>query len=265
MKLAKQSFKYFWWLIPVLAGAVIVVALLIVFDHASAPVVPKTQSETKTSTASKTEIKVPTPKTPVVPTFDKQKYSTTDPASIWVVVNKQHPLTPISFVSNDLITTVGATISAKAQADFEAMNNAALAQGVNFSIVSSYLSYGSQSAIYNNYVASYGQAETDTFSARAGYSEHQTGLAIDFGSSTEATCNLDNCFGSTVEGQWLATHANDYGFILRYTAEKQSVTGYKSEPWHYRYVGRELAGEMKKQSISTLEEFFGISGGDIYS
>jgi len=257
MKLVKKSFKYLWWLIPVLAGLIIAVALLLMFGHALAPTTPKKQSTTEAGTALATK-----PKT--TPDFNKSKYSTSDPSSIWVVVNKQHPLIPTGYAPNDLVNISGATISSMAQADFESMNNDAIAQKVDFTIVSSYRSYSSQSAIYNNYTSIYGQAETDTFSARPGYSEHQTGLAIDFGSSTVATCDLADCFGTSTEGQWLALHASEYGFILRYTTPKQSITGYKSEPWHFRYVGRELAAQMKKQSVNTLEEFFGLSGGEIY-
>lgn len=252
MKLAKKTLKYTWWLIPLLIGATLAVSTLVTFDRAMAP---------KTTLKAKPAVT----KTPVIPAFNKKRYSTTDPSSIWVIVNKQHPLIPQDYVPGDLVTTVGATISSKAQVDFEAMNRDALAQGVNFTIVSGYRSFTAQGTIYNNYVATFGQTSTDTFSARAGYSEHQTGLAIDFGSSTGATCNFGDCFGATIEGQWLVAHAPDYGFILRYTSAKQTVTGYKSEPWHYRYVGRDLAAEMKKQSITTLEEFFSITGGEIYS
>jgi len=200
----------------------------------------------------------------VIPLFDKLQFSTTDPTSVWIVTNKQHPLSPINFAPNNLITVNGATISDKAVTDFEAMLAAAAAESVTLTPKSSYRSYAAQNTLYNNYVAANGQIATDTFSARPGYSEHQTSLAIDFGSVNNSSCNFDDCYAATAEGKWLATHANEYGFILRYTAEKQQITGFKNEPWHYRYIGRELAAEMKKQSITTLEEFFGVSGGGIY-
>ncbi|MEI6850459.1 MAG: M15 family metallopeptidase [Candidatus Saccharibacteria bacterium] len=235
-------------------------------DTALSPTLPKNLTTKKndvieTEKIVKKEVIV---EKPIIPSFDKSKYSTTVPSSIWVVVNKQHPLVPISYTPVNLITTVGATISSSAQIDFEAMNNTALASGINFTIVSSYRSYDTQNYLYNNYVASYGQVASDTFSARPGYSEHQTGFTIDLGSSTGASCNLDSCFRSTIEGTWLAQHAYEYGFLLRYPIDKQQITGYMSEPWHFRYIGRELALEMKNKSISTLEEFFNISGGEIY-
>jgi len=204
------------------------------------------------------------PQVPAKPSFNKLEYSSSAPDSLWVIVNKLHPLNPASYIPNDLVTINGATISQKVQVDFEAMMNDATKARINLKLVSSYRSYDSQSAVYNNYVSIYGQTKTDTFSARPGYSEHQTGLSIDFGSYNQATCNLDDCFGQTTEGAWLAANAQKYGFMLRYPAEKQTVTGYKSEPWHYRYVGKKLIDEMKKQNIITLEEFFGISGGETY-
>ncbi len=269
-----SRFKNHWKKILISLIIVILASFLTVIWLRSktvlSPVVPKNvQVSVKKASTEKKAVTLPVEKTvekssPVIPQFSKSKYSTTDPKSIWIVVNKQHPLTPINYSPGDLINTVGATISSKAQADFDAMNNAALAEGVNFTIVSSYRSYDTQNYLYNNYVATYGQASTDTFSARPGYSEHQTGLATDLGSSTGTSCNLDSCFGSTAEGIWLAGHAYEFGFILRYPSDKQQITGYKSEPWHYRYVGRELAAEMNKNTISTLEEFFGISGGEVY-
>jgi D-alanyl-D-alanine carboxypeptidase len=200
-----------------------------------------------------------------VPSFDKSKYSTTDPSSLWFIANKQHSFNPIDYKPTDLITSYGATIRAIAESDFNAMMIAAGSQGAQPTVVSSFRSYSYQVGLYNQYVAESGQSIADAFSAKPGYSEHQTGLAIDFGSHNDiANCQLSSCYGQTVEGTWLAAHAYEYGFILRYPDGKQSITGYESEPWHYRYVGRELAAEMHMKSISTLEEFFNVSGGEIY-
>lgn len=260
MKLVNRSWKKILLFILCIIIASLGVAVWFKFNHALAPIIPPTSPAMTTSgQTTKKVVKQPTA------AFDKTKYSNSDPSSIWIVVNKQHPLSPIQFIPNDLVTTNGATISAKARLDFDAMMADALSQGVHLTIVSSYRSYDTQNYLYNNYVATYGQASTDTFSARPGYSEHQTGLAIDFGGSTNTNCNLDNCYEATVEGKWLANHAYQYGFLLRYTAEKQPITGYKAEPWHFRYIGRELATEMRNKSIITLEEFFNIRGGETYS
>jgi len=238
-----------------------------VFETVLAPIVPFENKLKNTVTKSIEKIATkdtPSESKPIAPGFNKSKYSTASADSIWAVVNKSHHLNPTNYSPTDLITTNGATISQKAQADFEALILAASKNGIALPVVSSYRSYYTQQALYNNYVAIYGQIATDTFSARAGYSEHQTGLTIDFGSNVQTSCNLDTCYGQTVEGKWLAQNAYKYGFLLRYTTAKQGVTGYKDEPWHYRYIGKELAIEMKKLSIITLEEFFGVSGGTIY-
>ena len=229
------------------------VVLWLKFDPVHSPTAPELKVDV-----------IPIPE-PVIPKFDKNKYSTTDSQSLWVITNKQHPLTPIDFVPSNLIDSPsGATVQNIVSSDLEAMLAAAQSQGVIITIVSSYRSYASQTYIYNNYVAQNGQELTDTFSARPGYNEHQTGLAIDFGSTTNANCNFDVCYMTATEGTWLAANASNYGFLLRYAEEKQYLTGYKAEPWHYRYIGHDLTNEMRKQGITTLEEFFNINGGEIY-
>ena len=136
--------------------------------------------------------------------------------------------------------------------------------GINLRVDSAYRSYSYQQALYSRYVATSGQATADQESARAGYSEHQTGLSVDIG-ALNGVCSLEQCFGSTPEGEWLAANSYKYGFILRYPADKTTITGYEYEPWHFRYVGIALSEEMHKENIQTLEEFFGISGGTTYA
>lgn len=139
------------------------------------------------------------------------------------------------------------------------MMNAAALAGTPFDMSSAYRSYANQVATYNNWVAVNGsQAAADTVSARPGYSEHQTGLAADL---KVGGCALE-CFGSTSQYQWLKQHAADYGFIERYPQGLTSITGYSPESWHWRYVGTNIAQDMKAKSIQTLEQYFGISGGD---
>ncbi len=132
---------------------------------------------------------------------------------------------------------------------------AAAGQGLKITADSGYRSYAIQVSVYNNEVRQHGQAVADSESAKPGYSEHQTGFAVDVGGGG---CNIEDCFANTKEGKWVAEHAYEYGFILRYTADKQSVTGYRYEPWHIRYVGTELSTEMNNDGITTLEEFFGL-------
>ena len=122
---------------------------------------------------------------------------------------------------------------------------------------SAYRSYASQQSVYAGWVEQLGAADADLTSARPGFSEHQTGLAIDV-SPLPATCVLDQCFAQTPQGEWLAEHAWEYGFIVRYPEGKTQITGYEYEPWHLRYVWSELAAQMHSTGVSTLEEFFGL-------
>lgn len=194
--------------------------------------------------------------------FNTSLHSTTSPASIWVVVNKKHPLSPLNYVPADLVA-IGGGQYARTEAATQLTRLIQAGAGVGHQLypLSGYRSYATQTAVYNNYVRTDGRARADTYSARPGHSEHQTGLAIDVGNGV---CNLSACFGTTPAGQWVAAHAHRYGFIIRYPAGKTAVTGYAYEPWHLRYVGAALATEMKRQNIQTLEEFFGITGGTAY-
>lgn len=133
---------------------------------------------------------------------------------------------------------------------FDLLSNAAAKEGLNIYMSSGYRSYSYQNLIYNNYVSWYGQIMADTFSARPGHSEHQTGLAIDVNT-------IDDSFANTPEAIWLENHAHEYGFIVRYPKGKENITGYKYEPWHIRYLGVETATAVYKSGLS-LEEYLGI-------
>ena len=131
------------------------------------------------------------------------------------------------------------------------MINAAKTEGVVLRMISGFRSYSTQNTLYNNYVARDGKAEADRYSARPGHSEHQTGLAFDLNS-------LDQSFENTKEGKWLAENCWKYGFIIRYPKGKESVTGYMFEPWHVRYLGKEVAKKVY-ESGKCLEEYLGIT------
>lgn len=137
------------------------------------------------------------------------------------------------------------------KAQFDLLSQAAAAEGLNIWLASGFRSYDSQAAIYNNYLNWYGQEKTDTLSARPGHSEHQTGLAIDVNSITDS-------FANTPEAAWLAEHAHEFGFIIRYPKGKEHITGYKYEPWHIRYLGVETAAAVYNSGL-TLEEYLGIT------
>lgn len=208
--------------------------------------------------------------TPASPaSFDKSANSIDDPMSIWVMSNKHRALTPSDFAPSDLSVVNGVPneffqpLREPAARAVEQLHAAAAAEGVNFGIISAYRDYNTQVALYNKYVNRDGQEAADTYSARPGHSEHQTGLAVDFDDG--GACYLDTCFESTSAGQWLATNAYKYGFVLRYPNGKDGITGFMYEPWHFRYVGVELATEMHNQGVSTLEEFFGLEAAPSYN
>lgn len=158
------------------------------------------------------------------------------------MVNKNYGLPESYNSSNELNFT--------AKAQFERLVADAKAQGLNIYMSSGYRSYATQSSIYQDNVKKYGEAIADSFSARPGHSEHQTGLAIDVNT-------IDDTFAGTPEAIWLADHAHEYGFIIRYPKGKEAVTGYKYEPWHIRYLGIDTATAVYNSGLS-LEEYLGI-------
>lgn len=203
-----------------------------------------------------------TPK-PAAATFDKTKYSITEPGSLWWIVSKTRPL-PDGYVPAQLVNpnmklrwapiAESMTVSQQIAPDLEALYKASQAAGFDLMLVSGYRSQVTQKELYDGYVASQGQEAADRISARPGTSEHQTGMVVDIGRS-DRQCELDTCFGDTPEGKWLAEHAHEHGFIIRYPQGKEAIVGYQYEPWHIRYVGRELALELYKTK-QTMEEFF---------
>lgn len=207
-----------------------------------------------------------------VSSFNKDQYSTADPESIWVVVNKQRPLSPKNYVPPDLVVpsvplrvpgNESMQLRSVAAGALEKMFAAAKADGVPLMLSSGYRSYSYQVSLYNGYVKSVGQTGADAVSARPGFSEHQTGLAADIEPLNEE-CDVSVCFANLPAGKWLAANAYKFGFIMRYPADKVKVTGYDYEPWHFRYVGVPLADELHQQRIETLEEFFDLPGGQNY-
>ena len=135
-----------------------------------------------------------------------------------------------------------------ARVAFEKMAAAAALDNIKLFNVSAYRSYKSQESIYNRNVANRGVAETDKASARPGNSEHQSGLALDVNW-------IDTDFENTSAFKWLQNNAHKYGFILRYIKGKEDLTGYIYEPWHYRYVGEDIAKKIKEENI-TYEEYY---------
>ena len=162
-----------------------------------------------------------------------------------IIVNKKHGL------SKDYNPGENPT----AKSAFVRLRDDMINQGLNVGrSYSGFRSYDYQKTLYDNYVSRDGQAAADRYSARPGYSEHQTGLVFDL------TDKSGNLLEDSRASQWLKDNAHNYGFIVRFQAGKEASTGYMPEAWHIRYVGKE-AKDIHDSGLS-LEEYFGIEGGD---
>jgi len=191
------------------------------------------------------------------------KQVVTNPDAVTVVVNKQRSL-PDGYEPNDLVEPnvpfsfdgphEKRMLRQEAAKALEELFAAAEADGMELRAVSGYRSYDRQKVIYENNVRTKGEAEANRVSAVPGTSEHQTGLTIDV-SSPSAGNALEEAFGHTEEGEWLARRAPEFGFIIRYPEGAEDITGYVYEPWHIRYVGKDLAPDIAKSGL-TLEEYF---------
>ncbi|MET3287530.1 UNVERIFIED_CONTAM: D-alanyl-D-alanine carboxypeptidase [Brevibacillus sp. OAP136] len=203
----------------------------------------------------------PTPATPQ-PSANEPKEVDGDPDSLSILVNKQYKL-PDHFKPADLVDpnvpfifkgkSEKRMMRKEAAEALEKMFAGAKKDGIQLAGVSAYRSEATQRVLFENYVKKDGEEAARKYSALPGTSEHETGLAIDVSGSTGA-CAAQDCFGDTKEAAWLAKHAAEYGFIIRYPEGKDSITGYQYEPWHLRYVGNQIAGEISGKNI-TLEEY----------
>lgn len=174
-----------------------------------------------------------------------------------LIVNKTYSL-PDSYKPDDPYTAVSGEkcnncLDKEVMNAFKSMQSDANGLGLNIYISSGYRSYNYQNGLYNNYVSASGKEKADSYSARPGHSEHQSGLCFDLNS-------IDDSFANTDEGKWVNENASSYGFIIRYPRGKESITGYQYESWHLRYVGKELAKKLYNNGDwITLEEYYGIS------
>lgn len=164
-----------------------------------------------------------------------------------LIANKKNPL-PSTYNKGE---------DPKARAAFEKMAKAAMGNGIELVAFSGFRSYEYQKTLYDRYVKRDGKEAADRYSARPGYSEHQTGLAFDIGEKGREDLWLTNEFGETEAGQWLAQNAHKYGFILRYPKGKEEITGFMHESWHFRYLEGDLATKVFEAGV-TLEEYLGI-------
>ncbi|MGF7050281.1 D-alanyl-D-alanine carboxypeptidase [Paenibacillus sp. DS2015] len=187
----------------------------------------------------------------------------TNPEAVTVIVNKQRSL-PDGYEPNDLVEPnvpfsfdephEKRQLRKEAAEALEELFAEAKSDGIELRAVSGYRSYARQKSIYENNVRTKGEEYASRVSAVPGMSEHQTGLTMDV-SSPSVNNAIEEVFGESVEGKWLAEHAAEFGFIIRYLEGKEEITGYVYEPWHIRYIGRDLATDLAASAL-TAEEYF---------
>lgn len=196
--------------------------------------------------------------------IDENFLLVTNPNSPLVLVNKHRKL-PDGYIPKDLTKPNVPFTSPKdkektllrkdAATALENMFQSAKEQGLELTAVSGYRSYKRQQSLHNMYIKRQGKAKAESVSAVPGTSEHQTGLTMDI-SSASAKYQLEPIFGETKEGKWVASHAHEFGFVIRYLEDKTDKTEYAYEPWHIRYVGNPYATYLYQHHL-TLEEAMG--------
>ena len=191
-----------------------------------------------------------------------------DPTDILILVNKQNraPAVPVTLVKPAVTPTkpsVAENIYMRPEAAqaLEALFAGAAEEGITLYATSGYRSYSTQKAIFDRKAEERGEQAANRSVAKPGYSEHQTGLAMDIEGETTLGTGLTEAFGESPEGIWVAENCHEYGFIIRYPQDKTSITGYIYEPWHIRYVGVEAATEIAALGV-TFEEYILMVRGD---
>ena len=185
---------------------------------------------------------------------DKPKYNYDIPVSgyddICIIVNKYYKV-PDGYSPPDLVNVDGQKMRKEAADAFVKMRNDASREKLRIRAVSGYRTVSYQRGLYNRYLSSDSQENVDRYSARPGYSEHHTGLAVDVFGSIDGLRQFEN----TPEFPWVRDNCYKYGFIIRYFEETEDITGYESEPWHLRYVGARVSTDMKEKGINSFEEY----------
>lgn len=177
--------------------------------------------------------------------FDVPAGDINDP---YIIVNKYYKVDGDQ--KPELTTFDGYSMTPATAEAYKKMKEDAQAEGYYFAITSAYRSVSYQEGLYNGYLTQDPKSVVDTYSARPGYSEHHTGMALDLTGSGGMSE-----FGKTKEYPWVRDNCHKYGFIIRYTEDNKWITGYKNEPWHIRYIGVEIATDMKEKGISSYEEY----------
>lgn len=225
-----------------------------------------TEDAATTTTSESTTTTIP----PVPACADGEVPVPDDPGAAWatVMVDTASAL-PETFAPNDLDNiadagfplTDGLAVRNLVVADLDALRQAAADNGTPLSILAAYRSHTQQADLYERRVDELGDTEAGSRVARPGHSEHQLGTTIDV--TTEGDTDVDQSWGATPEGQWVATNAHKYGFLLSYPMDASDLTCYDFEPWHLRYVGREIAADVIASGLSLREYLWQLHPVDI--
>lgn len=167
-----------------------------------------------------------------------------------IIVNKYYKV-PEGYKPPDLQQFDGQYLRKDTGEAYKKMRDDARLAGYRIRVVSGYRSVEYQKNLYNSYLATDTKENVDRYSARPGYSEHHTGMAMDIFGSRDGLREFEN----TPEYEWVRDNCYKYGFIIRYLKEAEDITGYDAEPWHLRYVGVEISTDMKEKDINSLEEY----------
>ena len=191
-----------------------------------------------------------------------------DPTDILILVNKQNraPAVPVTLVKPDVTPTEPAYseniyMRPEAAQALEELFDGAQQAGITLYATSGFRSYSTQKAIFERKLETMSERSANASVAKPGYSEHQTGLAMDIEGESTKNTGLTEAFGESPEGIWVAENCHEYGFIIRYPKDKMDITGYVYEPWHLRYVGLEAAEEITELGV-TFEEYILMVRGD---
>ena len=220
---------------------------------------PTTTSETTTTTIPPppecAEADVVVPENPNTE-WDTVLIDTARALPDWYAPGDLHNIADAGFPFTD-----GLAVRELVVADLGALREAAAANGTPLSILAAHRTYARQADLYERRVDELGDSEAGSRVARPGHSEHQLGTTVDV--TTEGETDVDQSWGATPTGQWVATHAHEFGFLISYPLDASDRTCYDYEPWHLRYVGRELAATVIDSGLTLREYLWRLNPVDI--
>lgn len=259
----KKTSRFF--LIPLTILTAFVATILLIYHHSVAQSEQIVQGQTKEVAAFAVQAQKNAPVLVRIPGVEPIKAileDYTQSSSIWMLVNKTQPVS-LDYIPANLVIPPVALREDKSDEEKSVRSDiveplkdmfatAKSEKGYELLIGSGYRSAELQNVYFSSSAAISGETQANKYLAYPGQSEHQTGLTVDI-ATVSRYCYVDTCFTDTLEGQWLAANAHRFGFILRYPSDKTAITGYSFEPWHFRYVGKDLAAALYESGL-TLDE-----------